>query len=127
MPDLSFGFIHEISEEGYHLYGTPAKTYNSISLSNLGLRGTGTIDFLNSHLFSEDFIYYPDSVTSLGSRGSIDPGLAGLGSFPQAEFGSFSMRWFPRKDSMYLNTVNEPFNFYDMSAQFDGTSIITAV
>jgi hypothetical protein len=127
MPDLSFGFIHEISEEGYHLYGTPAKTYNSISLSNLGLRGTGTIDFLNSHLFSEDFIYYPDSVTSLGSRGSIDPGLAGLGSFPQAEFGSFSMRWFPRKDSMYLNTMNEPFNFYDMSAQFDGTSIITAV
>ena len=60
MEDQSLGFNHEIPKEGYNLYGTPAKTYETIRLSNNGIRGTGKIDFIHSHLFSDDFIYYSD-------------------------------------------------------------------
>ena len=34
MEDQSLGFNHEIPKEGYNLYGTPAKTYETIRLSN---------------------------------------------------------------------------------------------
>ena len=58
MEDQSLGFVHNIPKEGYNLYGTSSKTYETITLNNGGLRGTGQIDFLNAHLFSDDFIYY---------------------------------------------------------------------
>ena len=125
MEDRSLGFIHNIPKEGYNLYGTPAKTYKTIRLSNDGIRGTGKIDFLNSHLFSDDFIYYSDSVTTYGYKGNIDPGQVGFADFPQAELGKFRMSWHPRKDSMYLTTTDEPFNFYDKSAQFTGAANLT--
>jgi len=126
MEDQSLGFVHNIPKEGYNLYGTSSKTYETITLNNGGLRGTGQIDFLNAHLFSNDFIYYQDSVTTLGYKANIDPGQVGLVDFPQAELDNFRMSWFPRADSMYLTTINDkPFNFYNKSAQLIGALNIT--
>ena len=125
MEDQSLGFNHEIPEEGYNLYGTPAKTYETIRLSNDGIRGTGKIDFIHSHLFSDDFIYYSDSVTTDGYKGYIDPGQVKSLNFPQADLGNFRMSWYPRKDSMYLITIGEPFNFYTKSAQLVGNVNLT--
>ena len=126
MDDQSLGFVHNIPKDGYNLYGTSYKTYETITLTNGGLRGTGKIDFLNAHLFSDDFIYYQDSVTTLGYKANIDPGQVGLIDFPQAELDNFRMSWFPRADSMYLTTINDkPFNFYNKSAQLIGSLNIT--
>ncbi len=125
MADQSLGFVHHIPEEGYNLYGTPARTYEKITLSNSGMVGGGKIDFLNSTIFSEDFIYYPDSVTADGYFGTIAPGTVGGGSFPQAEMGKFRMYWLPRKDSMYLKTVEDPFKFYHGTAELTGEANIT--
>ncbi len=123
--DLSLGFVHNIPKEGYNLYGTPAKTYEKIYLSNRGIRGGGIIDFLNSQIHSADFIYYPDSVTADGHYGIIRPGQVGTASFPEAEMGRFRMYWLPRKDSMYLQTVEEPFKFYNATAELTGKANIT--
>lgn len=125
MPDNSLGFIHEIPEEGYQLYGTPAKTYETINLSSEGMRGKGKIDFLNASLFSEDFIYYPDSVTADGYYGIIEPGQVNKASFPQAELGAFEMYWLPKKDSMFLRTTEDPFSFYNGTAKLTGAANIT--
>ena len=125
MEDQSLGFNHEIPKEGYNLYGTPARTYETIRLSNNGIRGTGKIDFIHSHLFSDDFIYYSDSVTTDGYSGYIDPGQVKSLNFPQADLGNFRMSWYPRKDSMYLITIGEPFNFYSKSAQLVGSVNLT--
>ena len=125
MPDNSLGFIHTIPEQGYNLYGTPARTYENITMSSRGMRGKGKIDFLNATIFSEDFIYYPDSVTADGYYGTIQPGQVGQASFPQAELGSFRMYWLPKKDSMFLRTVEDPFSFYNATAQLTGAANIT--
>lgn len=125
LPDQSMGFTHDIPDEGYNLYGTPARTYEKILLNSQGMRGFGKIDFLNTTVFSEDFIYYPDSVTANGYFGTIKPGPIGEGSFPQAELGAFRMYWLPRKDSMYLKTLDEPFKFYDNTAELIGEANIT--
>jgi len=123
--DQSLGFTHQVPEGGYNLYGTEAKTYDEISLSNKGLRGYGKIDFLLTTIYSEDFIYYPDSVTSDGTSGVITPGTYGGASYPEAILGVFDMYWLPIKDSMYLRTVSEPFEFYNSTAQLTGHANIT--
>ncbi|MEM6736465.1 MAG: hypothetical protein AAF620_10405 [Bacteroidota bacterium] len=123
--DKSLGFKHQIPERGYGLYGTEAKTYEEIRLSNKGIRGYGQIDFLTTTIYSDDFIYYPDSVTTNGTSGIISPGTYKGASYPEAVFGTYDMYWLPRKDSMYLHTVGEPFKFYDATAELDGFANIT--
>lgn len=125
MPDKSLGFVHETPPSGYNLYGTPAKTYEEITLDHNGMMGSGEIDFLKTRIYSKDFIFYPDSVTADGEYGSIEPGNVGNASYPQAELGRFRMYWLPRKDSMYLKTVNDPFKFYHGTANLVGEANIT--
>ncbi len=124
-PDKSLGFIHQIPSEGYNLYGTEARTYEQIKLNNSGIRGGGQIDFLTTQIFSDDFIYYPDSVSADGSGGKIKPGDYKGASYPEAILGAYDMYWLPRKDSMYLRTVNEPFKFYNATAELEGYANIT--
>ncbi|XOV92518.1 MAG: hypothetical protein ACFHWX_20220 [Bacteroidota bacterium] len=126
MPDQSLGFEHQIPAEGYNLYGTEAKTYEKITLSNKGIRGGGKIDFITSTIYSDDFIYYPDSVKSFGSGGQISPGTVDGASYPEAVLGPFQMDWLPRKDSMYLQNIGEPFQFYQRTATLDGEANITS-
>jgi hypothetical protein len=124
-PDQSLGFIHQIPPEGYELYGTEARTYEKIRLSNEGIRGGGKIDFLTTEIFSDDFIYYPDSVTANGSGGKIRPGDYKGASYPEAILGPYDMTWLPKKDSMYLRTVDEPFRFYNGTAALEGFANVT--
>ena len=123
--DKSLGFVHKIPAEGYHLYETDAKTYEEIRLSSKGMRGFGQIDFLTTTIYSDDFIYYPDSVTSDGTSGLISPGTLNGASYPEAILGKYDMYWLPRKDSMYLRTVDEPFKFYNSTAELEGEANIT--
>ena len=123
--DKSLGFVHDIPSEGYNLYGTSAKTYKKITLNNQGIRGVGRIDYLNATLFSDEFIYYMDSVTALGSSGFIRPGLLNGVSFPDAEFDRFSFKWLPKKNRMYLRTIDKPFDIYNNTAQLVGEINIT--
>ena len=123
--DQSLGFNHQIPSEGYPLYGTEARTYEQIKLTNEGIRGGGQIDFLTTQIFSDDFIYYPDSVSADGSGGRILPGDYQGASYPEAILGTYDMYWLPRKDSMYLRTVDEPFKFYNATAELEGFVNIT--
>lgn len=123
--DKSLGFKHQMPPEGYNLYGTEARTYEEIRLSNKGMRGYGQIDFLTTILYSDDFIYYPDSVTTDGNTGVITPGDYKGASYPEAILGTYDMYWLPRKDSMYLRTVGEPFQFYNSTANLTGEINIT--
>lgn len=123
--DQSLGFIHQIPAEGYNLYGTSAKTYEKIRLSNQGLRGGGKIDFITSTIYSNDFVYYPDSVAAYGKGGVINPGNANGSSYPQAVLGPYRMHWEPRIDSMYLKNIRDPFKFYNATAELNGAVEIT--
>jgi len=125
-PDKSLGFTHQIPPEGYHLYGTEAKTYEKIRLSNQGIRGGGKIDFITSTIYSNDFVYYPDSVAAYGKGGVINPGEANGSSYPQAVLGPYRMHWEPRIDSMFLRNIRSPFKFYNSTAELDGAVNITS-
>ncbi|MFY0605541.1 MAG: hypothetical protein JXR10_02430 [Cyclobacteriaceae bacterium] len=125
-PDNSLGFIHQIPAEGYNLYGTAARTYEKIRLSNQGMRGGGKIDFITSSIYSDDFVYYPDSVAAYGTGGFIGPGTANGSSYPEAVLGPYRMHWEPRIDSMNLQNIRSPFKFYNATAELDGAVNITS-
>lgn len=61
MQDYSFGFSMVTPPGGYTFYGTDAKYDNKIVLSNNGLQGAGTINFVHSSSKSNILSFLPDS------------------------------------------------------------------
>lgn len=125
MPDKSLGFEHAIPPPGYQLYRGDGRMNGLLTLSNRGLRGAGTIDFLAATLSSRDFLFYPDSVVARGNRATIREEQFGDVLFPQASLPDFQMKWFPKHDQLYLKNLKAPFNFYDSTAQMQGVVIIS--
>ncbi len=121
MSDKSLGFEHRIPKEGYQLFGGEAKMTGDLMLNNRGLRGAGTINYLSSSFSSPDFLFYPDSVIGKGARGKMEQKQIGNVLFPQASFPDYNMKWYPKKDEMKLKNIKAPFNFYDSTAQLNGT------
>ncbi len=124
-PDFSLGFEHSIPENGYRLYEGNGRLYNKLTLNKKGLRGNGRIDFLSTSLESDDFIFYPDSVTGIGNYAEIKQEEHQGILFPQATLTNYTMKWLPKKDSLYLSNTDEPFQFYNGSASLDGTATIS--
>lgn len=126
MPDKSLGFEHTIPAEGYSLYGGEGVVYNDLKLDNTGLRANGKIDYRTSTVHSDDFVFYMDSVSAIGTNGVIREGDYDGASYPEAVLGAFKMKWLPLKDSMYIDNIEDPFHFYNATASLDGEANITA-
>jgi len=125
MDDNSLGFTHDVPPEGYQLYEGEGRFYDNLSLDKNGLRGSGTIDFLTTTMFSDNFVFYPDSVVATGKNFNMREEDYGGVIFPQANLEDFRMKWLPKKDSMYISNIEEPMHFYDETASLDGTAIIS--
>ena len=65
MNDYSFGFVTSAPEEGYPFYETESRYQNKIVLSNNGLQGSGTINFMNAEAVSKKLTFLPDSTIGL--------------------------------------------------------------
>ena len=125
MPDYSLGFEHSVPPEGYFLYNGEGKLYNRLSLDKRGIRADGRIEFLTTTVNSNDFIFYPDSVTTIGSVADIKEEEYGGLIFPRVHVENYRMKWLPRKDSMYIYNLGNPIEFYDNTASLDGATIVS--
>ncbi|MDH5475393.1 MAG: hypothetical protein OEX22_06865 [Cyclobacteriaceae bacterium] len=123
--DHSLGFYHEVPSTGYQLFEGHGRLHGDIRLSKKGLRSNGKIDFLSTTVESDDFIFYPDSVTASGSFAEIRQEVHNGVNFPQATLQDYSMKWRPKQDSMYIWNNSDPFQFYDQTASLDGQAIIS--
>jgi hypothetical protein len=123
--DKSLGFDHPIPSSGYQLYNGDGNMHGVISLNNRGVRGSGKIDYLAASVTSDDFIYYPDSVIAKGSRAGISKQQFGSVIFPQASLSDYEMKWYPKRDQMIFKNQRAPFNFYDSTAQMQGTVTVS--
>lgn len=131
MPDYSLGFKHEVPPDGYQLYDNKGKFYHTLKLDNQGLRGDGEIHYLTTTAWSKDFVFYKDSVNTLGTKVDTKAGKHAETTSPDVTFtdmqiDAYDMKWLPRKDSMIFGNVKEPFHLYAKSATLEGKSIITA-
>jgi hypothetical protein len=123
--DKSLGFTHIIPNDGYQLYKGDGEMTGALTMDNRGLRGVGKIEFLAITVASPDFIFYPDSVITRANRAIISEKQFGAIKFPQASLPDFDMKWYPKQDKMRLKNLKAPFNFYDSTAQMQGTLTIS--
>src|SRR5690606_16062067 len=116
MPDKSLGFEHTIPDAGYQLFKGDGKMTGSVSLTNRGIRGSGSISYLAARIYSLDFLVYPVSVIATGNRAKIDGRQFSDVSFAQTSLADFEMKWYPKSDEMTFKSLKSPFNLSDSTA-----------
>jgi hypothetical protein len=124
MDDNSLGFKHSLPAKGYELFTGNGKIYDSLRMDHNGLTAKGSIEYMTSSLKSDHFIFYIDSLTATGVDFAMTKGEMDGGSFPDAYVDAFKLKWLPKKDSMYVSNIRNPFNLYDSTATLNGTLIV---
>ncbi|KAA9331603.1 hypothetical protein F0P96_15330 [Hymenobacter busanensis] len=126
--DGSLGFVYAVPKEGFPLYGGKARLYNQVRMSNRGIQGDGQIDYLAGNLKSDQFIFYKDSVVTVGKSATIKEGPLNGAEYPKvALLPGYQMKWVVKADSMYLSTPpgGEAMRFYDATYLYKGTAALT--
>ncbi|MDN4165554.1 hypothetical protein QWY31_08580 [Cytophagales bacterium LB-30] len=126
MPDGALGFEHKLPEEGFELYGRDSRFYGDLRLDNGGLHGKDRIEHLSTTLYSNDFVFFMDSVSARGTLAEMRAGTLNGTSYPNMTAKNYKMKWLPRKDSLYMSTIREPFEFYENTATFRGISVVSS-
>lgn len=127
MPDYSLGFVHPTPAEGYPLYSGKGKFFNKITLDNQGIRGDGRIIYLNTTLYSNDFVYFQDSVLTVGTnmdtKLGTNPQLSDSITFPDITCDAYRLKWHVSQDSMMISNMTSPFQLYKATANMQGTLV----
>ncbi len=118
--DNSLGFIYQTPEEGLPIYGGLGQYHQTIDLSNRGLRGNGTIDYLNANLTSADFLFMTDSTKALLNRLDMRKMVIDTVYFPAVQGDSIFMKWVPGQDSLLLVQDETPFRLFDQEVAMKG-------
>lgn len=123
MPDYSLGFSQDVPDQGYEFYGTEARYENKILLSNNGLQGGGTINFINSSSTSKSlFTFLPDSTIGVAEFENR-PQEAGV-EFPDAVGPDAFITFLPREKTLKARSHNENINFFDGEASLKGSTVL---
>lgn len=123
--DRSLGFKTKTPAEGYALYGGLGTYYDSIYLSNEGLRGSGIIEFMTSHSHSTQIGFFPDSTLAAVESFDIVKATSGT-EFPSVENTKVDLLWMPYKDEMFIRQGETPFHFFDSLTTLTGNLTITS-
>lgn len=118
-PDNSLGFRHQTPSEGFPVYNGKGTFYDKLWLSNKGLRGDGKLEYLTSTTWSDDFIFYPDSMNTKSvayeiAQQSTEP------QYPKVNSSNNYIHWLPYADVMYVNKTDVDFNMFNDSTFLNG-------
>lgn len=119
-PDFSLGLVRETGPQGWPTYGGKGKFTSQVDLSNKGLFGNGTIDYLTSTSHSENFLFLPDSMNAFAkdfvNRKEVYEGV----EFPQVKAGRVKIHWVPYQDVMFVYKDSLPLEMYERQATMNG-------
>ena len=115
----SLGFNMTIPPEGIEVYGNRGILYESLSLSNKGLIGGGTLKHLTSTSKSEEFKFFPDSMITQASTFNLEKDASGL--FPILSGQDVAIRWLTQNDQwIATNSTGKTFNMFGNGTTLDG-------
>ncbi|HVA99134.1 MAG TPA: hypothetical protein VNG53_09585, partial [Bacteroidia bacterium] len=119
--DYSLGFIRSTPPDGYAVYGGKGVFKNQIQLSNQGLRGDGTVDYVTSTTKSKNFIFYPDSTNAIAENFDVKEQKTPP-PFPQVSGEHVKIHWVPQLDVMNAtNKKDSAFQCFNGQSTFSGT------
>ncbi len=123
MPDYSFGFITKAPIGGYDFYGPKTKYDSVIILSNSGLQGAGTINFVASVSKSPKFVFLPDSTLGFASfvNNAVEKGV----QFPDVRGEEILVTYIPKSNTLKAaSTPKNDLTYFGGEAKLRGTAII---
>ena len=133
MPDNTLGFVHKAPATGYPIYGkkpgsagqSNVKFTSEITMDKSGLRAGGVLNHLTTSLNTKEILFMTDSLLASGPTGEIKEGLIGKAGpaqiyFPQVKLNDYSLKWWPKADSMVITTQKNNFNFYNATTNLNG-------
>lgn len=120
-PDYSLGFKSLTGPSGTPVYANKGKFYDTISLSNQGLLGSGKLTYLTSTSYSDEFRFFPDSTNARLNSYDIAEKTSGT-EYPRVVGQNIKMSWLPYSDVMYTSDIKEefPFVMYNKQAELHG-------
>ncbi|MFO7851000.1 MAG: hypothetical protein ACQERS_07715 [Bacteroidota bacterium] len=119
--DNSLGFTYNIPEEGIDVYGGKARVFNTIEMSNLGLKSKGSLNYLSASVESDEFNFFPDSL--LASTKKIT--IASNTVFPEVITDETNIKWYPESDEFYIKPVNNvKFSMFNNGTILDGELLL---
>ena len=110
--DYSLGFVRQTPESGYPAYGGKGRFFNTISLSNKGLKGDGQIEYLTATAQSGEWFFFPDSTNGLANDFEILAQTKGT-EYPHVTNVETNIHWEPYNDKMFARNTTKPFQMYD--------------
>ena len=119
-PDLSLGLVRGTGTDGWPAYDGKGKFTNTVSLSNEGLKGNGSLDYLTSTSKSEDYLFLPDSMNAEAHNFVNRKDTLSVVQFPSVRADSVYIHWEPPHDVMFVNRRGYDMNMYDGQAFLNG-------
>jgi len=126
MPDYALGFFKVTESTGLPAYSGKGTYYDTLTLSNRGLRGAGQIEYLTSQAWSRDFIFYPDSMNAHAHRFGIKK-TKGKIETPDVKATNVQVHWEPDNDKFRVKESGSPFEMYDKQSLMTGTLTLTSL
>lgn len=126
LKDNSLGFTHIVPKEGYKLFNSSATLYDTLIMDSEGLHSSGHIDYLTSSLYSNNFMFFEDSVLTDGYKVEMEQGIAEGSNFPFMAVADYNMKWYPKQDSMLLKDVKAPFVLFDEETHLQGQLLLSS-
>jgi hypothetical protein len=121
--DNSLGFEHITPPNGFSAYNKGVFT-DTVFLSNQGLRGSGTVNYLVSETKSDDFIFKPKEMHTNAENFELKEHDTKMNN-PEVNGKQIYVQWFPYKDEMYVKSSALPLDMYKKLASLSGTLKIT--
>ena len=122
-PDYSLGFRRETPADGFPLYEGKGNYFNTIDLSNKGLKGSGTLEYLTTSAQTDSILFFPDSTKIHAIDFTLSQRASGI-EFPELKSNEVNVTWYPYEDIMYAEQTKDPFNMYGNNSLLSGSLII---
>jgi hypothetical protein len=125
--DYSLGFSRATGSSGYPVYGGKGTFIDTMNLSNRGLLGRGTLNYLNTTTKSREFIFLPDSMNCVATTYEIRKQTKESGGteYPQVNAQNVDAHWDPYKDKFSIRQVDSAIVMYDGQARLTGGTAFT--
>ena len=131
MPDNTLGFVQKAPTTPLPLYGgkSTVKLTSDITMDKSGLRAEGVLNHLTANLNTQGVLFMTDSLLASGDKGEIKEGLAGRPSgasafFPEVALNDYSLKWWPKADSMVISTKKNSVSLYGATTNLDGNLVV---
>ena len=121
--DYSLGFKSSTPPDGIAAYGK-GTFFSNLHLSNKGLHGTGSLEYLTSTSWSDDYIFFPDSCNANAKNFVVNEQLTPV-EYPMVKGVDVAIHWIPYKDFMRVTPNEIPLDMFGGQSKLYGSFILT--